>query len=51
VLNVGRFTKLKRQDFLIKIFPKIKKEVDNAKLILAGFPDGRHKEFYEDLAR
>ncbi|RJX16369.1 glycosyltransferase family 1 protein [Candidatus Bathyarchaeota archaeon] len=49
VLCAGRFTKLKRQDFLVKIFPKIKQKILDAKLVLAGFPDERHKEFYDKL--
>ncbi len=51
ILCVGRFTKLKRQDFLVKIFRKIKEKVKDAKLVLAGFPDERHRDFYEKLLR
>lgn len=34
--NVGRFTKQKNQEFLIDVFVKIRKEKDNAKLLLIG---------------
>jgi glycosyltransferase involved in cell wall biosynthesis len=49
LLCVGRFTKLKRQDFLLKILRKIKVEIGDVKLILAGYPDERHRGFYQNL--
>ena len=49
VLYVGRFTKLKRQDFLVKIFHKVREKVGDARLILAGYPNGRHSHFLKNL--
>jgi glycosyltransferase involved in cell wall biosynthesis len=49
VLCVGRFTKLKRQDFLVRVFSRIRKRVKDARLILAGYPDGRHIGFLKTL--
>jgi glycosyltransferase involved in cell wall biosynthesis len=49
LLSVGRFTPLKRQDFLIKAFREIKKEVKDAKLICAGFIDRRHTKYFEEI--
>ncbi len=49
VLYVGRFVALKRQDFLISAFEKIKREVPEAKLVITGFVDPRHREYYEHV--
>jgi len=49
ILSVGRFTPLKRQDFLIEAFKQIKDEVKDAKLICAGFIDERHANFFERI--
>ncbi|MGQ9543977.1 MAG: glycosyltransferase family 4 protein [Candidatus Bathyarchaeia archaeon] len=49
ILCTGRFTRLKRQDFLVRSFPKIKERVKDAKLILAGYRDERHKHFLDTL--
>ncbi|MEM4251713.1 MAG: glycosyltransferase family 4 protein [Candidatus Bathyarchaeia archaeon] len=49
ILCVGRFTKLKRQDFLVRVFSKVKRRVEDARLILAGYPDGRHIGFLKNL--
>ena len=47
LLYVGRFNTLKRHDFLILTFPLIKEEVPNAKLVLTGYVDPRHREYFE----
>jgi glycosyltransferase involved in cell wall biosynthesis len=50
ILSVGRFTPLKRQDFLIKIFKEeIRKEVHDAKLVMAGFIDKRFDKYFEQI--
>jgi len=49
ILCAGRFTRLKRQDFLVKAFTKIKEQVKDARLILAGYRDMRHEKFLETL--
>jgi len=49
VLCVGRFTRLKRQDFLVRAFSQVKEKVKNARLILAGYPDSRHSHFLKSL--
>lgn len=49
ILCSGRFTRLKRQDFLITVFKKVKEEVKDAKLILAGYRDERHAGFLKGL--
>ncbi len=49
ILYVGRFVALKRQDFLLLAFKELKKHVPNARLVLAGFVDPRHREYYEHV--
>ncbi len=49
VLCAGRFTKLKRQDFLVRAFRRVREKVRDARLILAGYPDGRHSCFLKNL--
>jgi len=49
LLCAGRFSKLKRQDFLVRVFPKIKEEVKDSRLVLAGYYDERHASFLKDL--
>ncbi len=49
ILSVGRFTPLKRQDFLIKSFKEIKNEVKDAKFICAGFIDKRHAKYFDEI--
>jgi len=51
ILYVTRFTPLKRPDFLILILPTIRKEVPEAELVLAGFPDPRHLHYFEQIVR
>ncbi len=49
ILYVGRFNALKRQDALIMMFKLVKEEVKDARLVLAGFVDPRHVEYYEHV--
>ena len=49
VLYVGRFNALKRQDVLALMFRIVKEEVKDARLVLAGFVDPRHSEYYEHV--
>lgn len=49
ILCAGRFTRLKRQDFLVKAFRTVREKVKDARLILAGYPDGRHSYFLKGL--
>jgi len=49
VLYVGRFVALKRQDFLLSAFERIKREVPEAKLVITGFVDPRHRDYYEHV--
>lgn len=49
VLCVGRFTRLKRQDFLVRALSRVREKVKDARLILAGYPDGRHTHFLKSL--
>ncbi len=49
ILYVGRFTTLKRHDFLALIFPLVKREVPSARLVLTGYVDPRHREYYEHV--
>ena len=49
VLCTGRFTKLKRQDFLLKAFRKIREKIKDARLIVAGYSDTRHGHFLKSL--
>lgn len=49
ILSTGRFTPLKRQDFLVLAMELIRKRVPDARLILAGFPDPRHRAYFEEL--
>lgn len=51
ILYVTRFTPLKRPDFLILILPIIRKEVPETELVLAGFPDPRHLDYFEEIVR
>jgi len=50
LLSVGRFTPLKRQDFLIRSFKEIRGEVKDARLILAGFIDERHAGYFAEVS-
>lgn len=49
ILCTGRFTPLKRQDFLILSLELLRKEVPDALLTLAGFPDPRHRSYFEEV--
>ena len=49
VLYVGRFTPLKRQDFLLLAMRYIRERVGDARLVLAGYPDPRHSTYYGRL--
>ena len=49
IVYVGRFTKLKRHDFLVKSFYKVREKVKDVRLILAGYPDGRHTGFLKSV--
>jgi len=49
IICTGRFTPLKRQDFLIFIMEFLRKEVPEARLTLAGFPDPRHRAYLEEI--
>ena len=49
ILYVGRFVALKRQDFLLSAFERIKREVPEAKLVITGFVDPRHRDYYEHV--
>jgi glycosyltransferase involved in cell wall biosynthesis len=49
VLCTGRFTKLKRQDFLLRTFRKIREKVRDATLTVAGYCDVRHSHFLKTL--
>lgn len=51
ILYVTRFTPLKRPDFLVLILPIIRKEVPEAELVLAGFPDPRHLDYFNEIVR
>ncbi len=49
VLYVARFTPLKRADALLLMFKLIKEEVPNARLVIAGFEDLRHREYLDHV--
>ncbi len=49
ILYVGRFNSLKRQDILVSMFSLVKEEVRDCRLVLAGFVDPRHREYYEHV--
>ncbi len=49
ILYVGRFVALKRQDILLAMLPQIKQEVPDAKVVIAGFVDPRHREYYDHV--
>ncbi len=49
ILYLGRLRKYKRADFLIDIFPRIKRKVKNTVLIVAG--DGQDKARVENIIR
>ncbi len=49
ILYIGRFTPLKRHDFLLLALKIIRQEVPDARLILAGFVDPRHREYFEEV--
>ncbi|SFM81937.1 glycosyltransferase family 4 protein [Thermodesulforhabdus norvegica] len=49
ILSTGRFTPLKRQDFLIFALDRIREDIPEAELVLAGFPDPRHEEYYREI--
>lgn len=51
ILCTGRFTPLKRQDFLILALEKIRKKISDAELILAGFQDLRHKDYFNHVRK
>ncbi len=51
IIYVGRFTPLKRQDFLIMSLEVIRRAVPQTELILAGFPDRRHGGYFEQIQR
>lgn len=49
VLCTGRFTPLKRQDFLIMALEWLRERVPEATLTLAGFPDPRHAPYFREV--
>ncbi len=49
VLYVGRFVALKRQDVLLAMLPQLKQEVPDVHIVIAGFVDPRHTEYYEHV--
>ncbi len=49
ILYVGRFNTLKRQDFLILMFKHVKEKISNAEIVLAGYIDPRHREYFERI--
>ncbi len=51
VIYVGRFVSLKRQDLLIQQFKIIKENVRDARLVLLGYVDPRHREYYESVKK
>lgn len=51
ILCTGRFTPLKRQDFLILALEMIRKETPEATLVLAGFPDPRHLSYFKEVRK
>lgn len=47
IINIGRFTKVKGQWYLLRVFKQIKRELPNAKLILMG--EGNLKNYLKKL--
>ncbi|RMF31199.1 MAG: glycosyltransferase [Candidatus Nitrosothermus koennekii] len=49
ILYIARFTPLKRQDFLVLALKIIREHIKDAELILAGFRDYRHENYFKHV--